>query len=123
MRVIAWVLTGALCLTVSPMASGCAPLPGRAVASVRKADYFASQRELAPEMARAIETGRLIPGMTPEQVWVVLGDPARKTRFEGTGTEVWVYEGGRSHVAQLPNGIEAFRVVFIEGRLVLVEPL
>ena len=123
MKRLGWLLTGTLCFTVGLAASSCAPLPRRAFPNARKADYFASQRDLSPELSRPMEAGRLILGMTQEQVWVVLGDPDRKTRFEATGNEVWVYRASRVHVNQLPDGNQAFRVVFLKDRLEIIEPL
>lgn len=123
MRALSRVLNVMVVVTVGVAASGCAPLPRQAFADARKADYYASQAALSPELTRAIERGRLIADMSPEQVRVVLGDPDRKTRFEATATEVWVYRAGRAHVNQLPDGIQAFRVVFLKDRLVFIAPL
>ncbi len=105
-------------------AGSCAPLPRQAFASARLSDYLASRPELTPEIARAIDTGHLVLGMDTRQVWVVLGDPIRRTSFQASRIEVWLYGPGRLHQDQLhTHGNEAFRVVFREGRLILIETL
>jgi hypothetical protein len=103
--------------------AGCAPLPRQASASVRQADYLASQRELSPEMARAIGDGHIALGMDTKQVWVVLGDPARKTRFDRTVTEVWLYKPDRLHQDHFRLGTQDVRLIFVKDRLVVIEPM
>ena len=114
---------GLLTLTVALAASGCASLPQPKANAGRQARYVASHRELPSDFAHAIEAGRLVLGMNPEQVGAAIGEPDRKTSFHGTASEVWVYRAGRAHVNQLPNGIDAFRLVFTKDRLILIEPL
>lgn len=106
-------------------ATGCAHLPRSAHASARFADYFAMPRELSPAIARALERGHAIEGMDREQVWVVFGEPIRKTRFSGPqAIEVWLYPGHRFHQDSLRgHGVTLFRVVFIDGRVALIETL
>lgn len=106
-------------------AAGCAHVPRSEFASARLADYYATPRELAPAVARAIELGHVVEGMDREQVWVVFGEPIRKTRFSGPGApEVWLYPGYRFHQDALRgHGVTLFRVVFIDGRVALIEIL
>lgn len=111
-----------LALTTTLVASGCASLKQPTTATGRKANYVASHHELSPELAGSIEAGRLVLGMNREQVEAVIGEPNRQTSFQTRDAEVWLYRAGRVHVNQLPDGIEAFRLVFIKDRLVLVEP-
>ena len=101
----------------------CAPLPRRAFIAARQADYFASKPELSSEVSRAIEEGHVLLGMDTTQVWVALGDPARKTRFSRTQTEVWLYRAGSLHQNHYRLGSEAVRLVFVQNRLVAIEPL
>ena len=107
------------------VAAGCAHVPRSGYASARLADYYATPRELTPAVARAIELGHVVEGMDREQVWVVFGEPIRKTRFSGTGTpEVWIYPGHKLHQDPVrSHGVTLFRVVFIDGRVALVEVL
>lgn len=113
-----------LCIVLPVPWAGCAPLPRRVFASARQADYFATRRELTPEVRQAIEAGHLLIGMDMEQVWVVLGDPVRKTRLANTGAEVWLYRGGRLHQDQIhTHGSESFRVVFVAKRVIVIETL
>lgn len=106
-------------------AGGCAHIPRSAHASARFADYFATPRELAPAFARALEHGHAIEGMDPEQVWVVFGGPISKTCFPGPrALEVWLYPGHKFHQDALRgHGVTLFRVVFIDGRVALIETL
>ena len=101
----------------------CAPLPRRAFFTARQADYLATRPELSSEVARAIENGHILLGMDTTQVWVALGDPARKTRFPRSQTDVWVYRAGSLHQDHHNLGSGAVRLVFVQGRLVVVEPL
>ena len=105
-------------------AAGCAHVPRSGYASARLVDY-ATPRELTPAVARAIELGHVVEGMDREQVWVVFGEPIRKTRFSGTGApEVWIYPGHKLHQDPVrSHGVTLFRVVFIDGRVALVEML
>lgn len=117
-RVRIWRATVlALCL-----ASSCASIPQSRRASARLADYFARHREVAPLVAAAMNQGHLLVGMDHDQVWAVLGDPVRRTRF--SHSEVWLYPGHRLHQGHLrTQGSTLFRLVFINGRLAVIEPL
>ena len=105
--------------------SGCANLPHSAHASARVADYYETPRELTPAVERAIELGHVVEGMDREQVWVVFGEPIRKTRYSSPGApEVWIYPGHKFHQDPVRgHGVTLFRVVFIDGRVALVETL
>ena len=110
----------ALLLTVA----ACAHVPLRGRQQYRRDQYFASQRELAPTIAYAIQTGHVVPGMDREQVWVVLGDPVRKSLFEAKWVEVWLYPSERFHQDPVhSHGASSFRLVFIGGILRIIEPI
>lgn len=106
-------------------AGGCAHVPRSAYASARFADYCATSRELPAAVTRALERGHAVEGMDREQVWVVFGEPIRKTRFSGPrALEVWLYPGHKFHQDPLRgHGVTLFRVVFIDGRVALIETL
>ena len=106
-------------------AAGCAHLPRSAYASARLMDYYAMPRELSPAVARAIQLGHVLEGMDREQVWVVFGEPLRKTRYSGPGApEVWIYPGHKFHQDPVRgHGVTLFRVVFVDGHVALVETL
>ena len=113
-------------LLIIAAASTCVTVPRSGRSAARKADYFAVRRELAPSIVDAIERGHVLPGMDAEQVWVVLGDPIRKTRFTNSDAaiEVWLYPGHRLHQDQLhAHGNSMFRIVLVDGRVRIVEPL
>lgn len=104
---------------------GCASVPLSAHASFRMAEYFATERELPPAIARAIEIGHVVPGMDQEQVYVVQGTPSRKARFPGQPEiEVWIYPSHKLHQDPLrTHGVWLLRLVFLDGRLTLIEPI
>ena len=104
--------------------AGCASVPLRAHQSYRRAQYFASRPELTPTIAKAIESGHVVEGMDQVQVWVVLGDPVRKSAFSVGHVEIWLYPSNRFH--QDPthsHGATSFRLIFIDGILRVIEPL
>lgn len=103
--------------------AACASSPREVPPRVRWADYFASHGELAPDIARAMQAGHIVAGMDTKQVWVVLGEPARKTRFERSETDVWLY---RAHSLQQDHyrlGTQGVRLIFAKDRLVVIEPI
>ncbi|MEW6543819.1 MAG: hypothetical protein AB1411_09435 [Nitrospirota bacterium] len=62
---------------------------------------------------RAIDNGYLLKGMTPDQVYLVEGEPICKRQFDfkGKQVEVWLYPpGGRD-----PCKTSEFRVFFEDG--------
>lgn len=105
--------------------AGCLHVPLSARESFRKAEYFATRRELPPSIAAAIEVGHVIQGMDQEQVTVVLGEPVHKKIFKGQPwVEAWLYPGYRLHQDQLrSHGARLFRIVFLDGRAVVLEPI
>jgi len=106
------------------LAAACVvPLRGRA--SYRRAEYLETHRELSPRIADAIDRGHVIAGMDHEQVVVVLGQPLKRADYGGAPpAEVWLYPGHRFHQDQVTtHGATLFRLVFVDGRLVLFEPL
>ena len=115
-------LIGGLALLFSMTACTYVPLRGRQ--DYRREQYFASHRELIPTIASAIGSGHLVVGMDREQVWVVAGDPVRKSIFPASKTEVWLYPSVRFH--QDPghsHGASSFRLVFVDGVLRVIEPI
>lgn len=107
------------------MSAGCVHLPASAYASVRKAVYFSENREILPSIRSAMEQGHVVPGMDREQVWTVLGEPVRLTRFKGEPViEIWLYQGHKLHQDQMrADRADLFRAVFRDGILVILEPL
>lgn len=70
-----------------------------------------------------MQAGHIVAGMDTKQVWVVLGDPVRKTRFDRTATDVWIY---RAHSLQQDHyrlGTQDVRLIFVKDRLVVIEPM
>lgn len=111
-------------LTAVLLSSACVYVPLRQRAAFREQQYFAIHRELSPTIRNAIETGHVIIGMDREQVWTVLGDPVRKAIFSSRRFEAWLYPAYRLHQDQLhSHGADSFRLVFIDGRLVIIEPI
>jgi len=114
------IVAGLLLLSTT----ACAHVPPRGRQQYRREQYLASHRELPPTIAKAIETGHVVPGMDREQVWVVGGDPVRKTTFSATRTDVWLYPAARFHQDPVhSHGVSLFRLVFIDGVLRLIEPI
>jgi hypothetical protein len=114
------LLIGALVI-----AGGCSSLPRTRRAEARKIEYFAVPREISETVRTAIERGHVLTGMDQEQVWVVLGDPVWKSRFlSGERViEVWIYPGIRMHQDQVrATAHSTFRIVFGDGRVLLIEP-
>lgn len=110
-------------LVVSISSAGCAHFSPRDFAGVRIANYFAAHRELAPSIVDAIERGHVIVGMDYDQVQVVVGEPLRKKAFAGSvAIDVWLYPGYRFHQDRWHGG-SLYRIVFIAGRVALVEPI
>ena len=115
---------GCAAFTLGVTLTACVYVPLRQRASYRKQQYFAAHRELAPAVAQAIDTGHVIDGMDREQVWVVLGDPQRKSVFSSGRFEVWLYPATRFHQdPQHSHGADSFRLVFVDGRLEIIEPI
>ena len=105
------------------LVTGCVYVPLRARQEFRKQQFFATLRELSPAIATAIKTGHVIVGMDREEVWVVVGDPIRISVFRGGAVEVWLYPAVRFHEGPGTHGADSFRLVFIDGRLTIIEPI
>lgn len=104
--------------------TGCAHVPLRGRQQYRREQYFASHPELSATIANAIQTGHVVPGMNREQVWVVVGEPVRKSLFRGATVEVWLYPSVRFHQDPVnSHGASSFRLVFIDGILRVIEPI
>jgi hypothetical protein len=104
---------------------GCVNLPRSAFASFREAEYFASHNELPPRIRAAIEDGHVLVGMDREQVFVVLGQPIRRTLSkQHDSAEAWIYLGYKLHQDLLHlQGADLVRIIFLEGRVAMIEPL
>lgn len=106
------------------LVGACAHVPLRQRAAFREQQYLADHRELTPEIRKAIHDDHVIVGMDREQVWTVLGDPDHKQTFSSRRSEAWLYQARRLHQDQLhSHGAASFRLVFIDDRLVLIEPI
>jgi hypothetical protein len=72
-----------------------------------------------------MDRGHVVLRMEQEQVVVVLGQPLKRTDYEGaTPAEVRLYPGDRFHQDPVrSHGATLFRVVFVGARLALFEPL
>jgi len=104
-------------------AAACVHVPLRERAAFRLDEYFTSHGEIAPSLADAMRRGHVVLGMDPEQVFAVLGEPVRRTRYEGAGSaEVWIYRGYKLHQGYA-HGASLYRLVFLDGRLNVLEPL
>lgn len=114
------------CILIAAIASlpACASVPLRQRAAFREQQYLADHRELSAEIRKAIRDGHVIVGMDREQVWTVLGNPDHKQAFSSGRSESWLYPARRLHQDQLhSHGAASFRLVFIDDRLVLIEPI
>ena len=106
------------------VSSACASIPPTARAQYRYNQYFSKPRELAPSIAEAMRIGHVAVGMTMEQVWVVVGDPVRKSAFPAAKAEVWLYPSVRFHQDQShAHGATSYRLVFADGILRVIDPL
>lgn len=112
-----------VCVAAALGANACASLPRRADSGARQADYFATRPELPPKVSRAMEDGHILLGMDVKQVWVVLGDPVRKTRFARRDVEVWIYRGASLHQDHYKLGSDLVRLIFLKNRLVVIESM
>ena len=124
-RTFSWIVLVGIGTILSLSAAGCAHVPLSARASFRRAEYFATHAELPSSISAAIEVGHVIRGMDQEQVRVVLGEPDHKKSFKGQpAVEVWLYRGHRLHQDPLrTHGVQLFRIVFLDGRAVVLEPI
>ena len=105
-------------------ASACSHVPLQARAEVRLARYFSVPRELPPSILDAMRRGHVVPGMDQEQVAVVLGSPVRQTHVDGTRpVDIWIYRWERLHQDHVHSSGTLYRLVFIDGRLVLIESI
>ncbi len=104
--------------------AACVHVPRQGRASVRIAEYLENHRELPPSIADAIDRGHIVLGMDREQVVVVLGQPLDRREYGGTPpVEAWFYPGHKLHQDHhRTGGSTLFRVVFVDGRVALIEP-
>ncbi len=120
-----WIVAGTFGAVIVSSLTACIYVPSRRKAAAREAAYFSAHPELPPSIAKAIDQGHVLLGMTKEQVWVVLGDPAHKRVFGENGSiEIWLFPAHRLHQDQLhSHGTSSFRLTFIDGRLIVLEPI
>ena len=121
-----WCMAGfsiMLLLGAGLTGTGCASSTRQVSPQVRQADYFALHHELPPDIARAMQAGHILIGMDSKQVWVVLGNPARKTRFARSETDVWLYRAYSILQNHYRLGTQDVRLIFIRDRLVVIEPM
>ena len=116
------VAVAILCLFA---AIGCVHLPRQRYASIRLREYFADHGEVPSSIAAAMDRGHVLLGMDEGQVWAVLGEPVRRATFGASSSvRVWLYPAHRLHQDQVhSHGAQLFRLLFIEGRLALIEPI
>ena len=109
------------------LACACVHVPASQRASVRRDAYLAAHRELPPSIAKAIIDGHVVGGMDRDQVKAVLGEPLKTSIFgrkDGTRTEVWIFPAVRLHQDRVGGEHGTlFRLVFIDGRLAVMEPV
>jgi len=124
-RSFPWIALAAIGTMLFVSAAGCAQVPVSARAGFRRAEYFATHPELPSSVAAATEVGHVTRGMDQEQVRVVLGEPVHKKSFKGEPpVEVWPYRGHRLHQDPLrTHGVQLFRIVFLDGRAVVLDPV
>lgn len=113
----------AVTLVAALWTAGCAHVPLRERASFRLAEYFEDHREVPPVIAEAMQRGHVTLGMDEEQVVAVLGDPVRRVQYDGPGApQVWIYRGHKLHQGYA-HGASLYRLVFLDGRLRVLEPI
>ena len=113
----------AVALVAALWTAGCAHAPLRERASFRLAAYFENHREVPPAVAEAMRRGHVAFGMDEEQVVAVLGDPVRRVHYDGPGgPQAWIYRGHKLHQGYA-HGASLYRLVFLDGRLRVLEPI
>lgn len=97
----------------------------RGFSAARTERYLQDHGELAPAVRKSMERGHVLMGMDLEQVQAVLGDPVQKKSFPGRSpVESWLYPAARLHQGHYRySGGTLLRLVFIDGRLSLLEPI
>jgi hypothetical protein len=103
--------------------AGCVHIPPTQRAAFRLVEYFENHSEVAPSVAEAMQRGHVTLGMDEEQVFAVLGEPVRRARYAGAGApHVWLYRGHKLHQGYA-HGASLYRLVFLDGRLRVLEPI
>lgn len=122
---IPWLMLRIIAVLGFPAAAAACGAARQPAAAVRIADYLAVHREVAPAIADAMESGHVVLGMDAEQVRAVLGPPVQKV--EGSGSPAidrWLYPGHALHQGHFRFGASSlYRLVFVDGRLRLIEAL
>lgn len=93
--------------------------------AARAARYLQAHPQTPPETAEAIQEGRVVVGMEPDQVIASVGPPERHAEFEGAGRpEVWIYPAVRFNLKQ-PGAHSALllRILFLDGRVRSIVPI
>ncbi len=82
-------------------------LAGCVTATGRRQEYLEDHQDLRPEIAAAILAGRVVEGMTRDDVRAAWGDPERETRA--------ISEAGEQDIWSYPTPIGQFE----EGKVIL----
>jgi hypothetical protein len=95
---------------------GCASGPAGASEEARRRAYAEARPDLAPPLREAILDGRVVVGMTPEQLRAARGAPHHVSEIltAGRRSEQWVYpRGGAWEYVYVEDGrvtrVEAYR--------------
>ena len=106
------------------LVSGCAVHISRATPpGPQYTASVANPEELPPAVADALRRGHILLGMSTRQVLVALGPPVRRTRFDRTGADIWVYKAFQIYQQHHLFAGQDVRLVFIADRLVSIDPL
>ena len=104
--------------------AGCASAPRIERADVRRQLYLAAHQGISADLAAAIDSGHVLPGMDRDQVRAVLGQPIRVTEFSRSHAEIWLFPASRLHQDKMhSHGAASFRLVFIDQRLSTIDPI
>jgi hypothetical protein len=94
-------------------------------AAKRSSRYLSAHPGTPSDIAEAISQGHVILAMDQDQVVAAVGQPDVRSRFGGARRpEVWLYRAVRLYQDILrSHGASLFRIVFVDGRVSVVEPL
>jgi hypothetical protein len=109
-----------LLLLLPLLTGGCLAGASALAESGEDIDYYLKTNDVEPEIQEAMESRKIIGGMTPEQVRLVMGDhPDYDTRPEGKekaeAGEVWVYDNND------PMKTVSYRITFKDKVVVAAE--
>ena len=91
----------------------------------RDADaYVAAHPELRRDVAAAIASGEIVPGMSAAEVRATGGEPVARSFFPVTSTEAWLIPASRLRLGHFRfHNAAMLRIVFTHGRVVSVQPI